>query len=104
MDASQVLKEARTGVGLSQRALAERAQVAQSAIARIESGRVVPGFDTLEHLLHACGRTLQGVGRYGEGIDRTVIRRLLRLSPRERLDLAVEEAANLKDVLAMATR
>lgn len=32
----------------------------------------------------------------GAGVDRTVIRELLKLTPRERLDLAVEEANNLK--------
>lgn len=37
--------------GLSQRALAAQAGTSQSAIARYESGAVVPGFDTLQRIL-----------------------------------------------------
>jgi transcriptional regulator with XRE-family HTH domain len=76
--------------------------VAQPAIARIESERVNPGVDTLTHLLEACGFELAATPRPGEGIDRTVMRALLRLSPRERLELAVEEANNLARLLEAA--
>ena len=99
MDPSQALKDARQAAGLSQRDLAKRTRVAQPAIARIESGKVSPGIETLDHLLRACGRTLRVADRHGVGVDRTVIRRLIKLSPRERLDLAVAEATHMKDLL-----
>lgn len=95
MEADQALREARASAGLSQRALARVAGVAQPAIARIESGRVEPRVDTLAHLLHACGQRLTTTPRLGEGIDRSVIRQLLKLTPQERLDLAITEARNL---------
>lgn len=102
MDTAETLRQARTAAGLSQRALARRAGMAQPAIARIESGKVNPGVDTLVHLLAACGFELAAAQRVGEGVDRTVIRELLKLSPRERLELAVEEAHNLTRLLVAA--
>ena len=95
MDAAETLREARTAAGLSQRQLARRAGVAQPAIARIEQARVTPRIDTLDHLLSACGHTLEVTARRGQGVDRTIMRQLLKLSPRERLELAVTEATNL---------
>lgn len=73
--------------------------MAQPAIARIESGRVDPGVDTLSQLLDACGVAFTTEARPGRGIDRTVMRQLLKLTPQERLDLAVEEANNLARLL-----
>lgn len=90
-----MLRYARRRAGLTQRGLAERAGVAQPAIARIEAGRVSPRLETLDRLLAACGMGAELSARRGEGVDRTAIRQLLRLTPRQRLDLAVTEAANL---------
>jgi transcriptional regulator with XRE-family HTH domain len=67
----------------------------QSAIARIERGRITPGFDAVQRLLGACGMQLDLGSRRGVGIDRTVIRELLRLTPAERLRLAAAAANNL---------
>lgn len=100
MNASTTLRNARRAAGLSQRELASRAGVAQPAVARIETGGVIPRIDTLERLLRACGHTLEVTRRAGAGIDRSVIRELLRLTPRQRLDLAVTEARNLDTLLA----
>ena len=100
MNAATTLRNARRAAGISQRELARRARVAQPAVARIEAGGVVPRIDTLEHLLRACGHTLEVTRRAGVGIDRSVIRELLRLTPRQRLDLAVTEARNMDALLA----
>jgi transcriptional regulator with XRE-family HTH domain len=75
-----MLKEARQGVALSQRALARLAGVAQPTVARIESGVVIPRVDTLDRLLRACGKDLELVERAGGGLDRTLIRERLKLS------------------------
>lgn len=99
MNTATTLRNARRAAGLTQRDLARRARVAQPAIARIESGGVVPRVDTLERLLRACGHSLEITRRAGSGVDRSVIRRLLRLTPRQRLDLAVTEARNLDRLL-----
>lgn len=48
-------------------------------------------------------RDFAAVPSYGQGVDRTAIRELLRLTPTERLRLAAEEARNV-DRLHVATR
>lgn len=91
MDASALLKEARRGAGLSQRELARRARVAQPAVSRIERGHLSPRLDTLDRLLRACGAALDLVPRPGSGVDRTLLRERLRLTPAERLHRAAAE-------------
>lgn len=81
--------------GLTQRALADRTGLTQATIARIETGREVPRFDTVERLLRACGYELDVRPESGSGIDRTAIRELLELTPGQRARLAAKEAANL---------
>ena len=104
ISAGTALRRARRAQGWSQRQLAVRARVAQPAIARIESGAVIPGIDTLEHLLGACGYGLESVRRPGGGIDRSTMRQLLTLTPKQRLELAVEDAHNLERLLTAASR
>jgi transcriptional regulator with XRE-family HTH domain len=98
MDAAQAVKAARTEAGLSQRRLAVRSGVPQSAIARIESGRVIPRVDTLSRLLRAAGASLEVQRRPpGWGVDRTQIRELLKLTPAERVRLQAASSRNLHD-------
>jgi predicted transcriptional regulator len=78
--------------------------VAQPAIARIEKQTVVPRVDTLERLLRACGQSLEVEDRIGVGVDRSVIRELLRLSPKERIIRAAEDANNLHRFLEAVGR
>ena len=85
----------RRRAGLTQQELARRAGITQPALARIESGRVVPRLDTASRLLRECGMRLEAAPRAGQGIDRTTIRKLLALTPRQRLQLAAKEARNL---------
>ncbi len=94
-----MIRHARLRAGLTQQDLATRAGISQPALARIESGRVVPRIDTIERLLRECGMSLKPIPREGEGIDRTTIRRMLRLSPRLRLETATKEARNLAALL-----
>jgi transcriptional regulator with XRE-family HTH domain len=86
----------RLRAGLTQHELARRAGVSQPALARIESGRVVPRVDTAGRLLHECGMRLEPAPRAGQGIDLTTIRRMLALTPGQRLALAAKEARNLE--------
>lgn len=104
MIAGRIVRYARRRAGLSQRELAERVGVAQPAIARIESGRVSPRADTLEHILNACGLRLTIETRRGEGVDRTVIRELLLQSPDERARRAAAEANSVDALLDAVER
>lgn len=96
MRSPNLLRHARLHAGMSQRALAARAGVPQSTVARIELGAVAPRADTLEKLLFAAGRELATDRQLGIGIDRGQIRQLLGLTPRQRLELAARDAAHLR--------
>jgi transcriptional regulator with XRE-family HTH domain len=102
MDPGRMLREARRRAGMTQRELAGRAGVAQPAVARIESGSVIPRVDTLERLLAACGQGLDVTARPGRGVDRSGIRELLALSPRERIELAASDSEGLDRFLEAA--
>ncbi len=102
MNAARVLREARRAAGLTQRQLAERAGVPQPSIARIESKRVVPRVDTLDRLLRACGRSLEATRRLGEGVDRTHMRELLKLTASDRAAVAVASSNNVVRAVAVA--
>lgn len=92
MNTGPMLKAARRRAGMTQRELAAAAGVPQATVGRIEAGTVSPRADTLFRLLHATGHELFVDRRLGEGIDRSLIRDRLRLTPEERIRLAVEEA------------
>ncbi|HEY3209516.1 MAG TPA: helix-turn-helix transcriptional regulator [Actinomycetota bacterium] len=88
MNASVLLRGARSRSGLSQRELARRAGMRQPAVSRIERGVVSPTVDTLDRLLSQCGRELEAAERPSYDVDRTLIRERLRLTPGERVRLA----------------
>jgi transcriptional regulator with XRE-family HTH domain len=94
--AASIVRGAREDAGLTQRALALASGVPQASIARIEAGRIDPRSATLGRLLAACGRRLatEVVVESGErsGVDRSVIRELLTLTPTERHRRAVADA------------
>ena len=95
MSAQALLTDARRAAGLTQRELARRTGVAQPTIARIESGTSDPRLGTLEVLLEVCGYVVQSHPRPGHGVDRTQIRELLQLSPRQRLQLLTDDMKGL---------
>ena len=98
MDASSLVRYVRGKANLSQRELGRRAGVTQASIARIESGETSPRFETLNRLLSTCGFELEPVPKRGVGIDRTGIGQLLRLTPAERAQRAVDEARSLERI------
>ena len=51
----EVLREARTRAGLSQRELARRAGTSHATVSAYEAGRIDPGAHVLERLLDAAG-------------------------------------------------
>lgn len=55
MNGGQIIREARRRAGLTQVELATRLGVPQSAVARWETGAVVPRSDALSRATRACG-------------------------------------------------
>ena len=58
-DLARTLIEARTRAGMTQAELAARMKTTQSAVARLESGRVPPSTRTLEKVARATGTRLR---------------------------------------------
>jgi transcriptional regulator with XRE-family HTH domain len=56
---ARALIEARAKAGLTQEQLAERMDTSQSAVARMESGKVMPSGRTLERFARATGTRLR---------------------------------------------
>lgn len=86
MAAWAVLREARAQACLSQRALAARTGIAQSEIARIESGKQEPSFERLSRLVRGAGFDLKIELVPRDEHDARLIRSVLSLGPEERLD------------------
>lgn len=83
----EILREARRRHGVSQAQLAIRAGTRQSAISRLESGRVSPTFETMQTLLDLLGAELTiGSESPETGIDLTLNAGNLRLSPSDRVN------------------
>jgi|SRR5438046_10538986 len=101
--AAEILLQARTRAGLSQRALARRAGTAQSVIARIEQGRTSPTWETLQRLLAALGLEVNAQLEPRVVVGSHMLEdvpRILRLTPEQRL----EEVKNLSEFLSSAHR
>jgi transcriptional regulator with XRE-family HTH domain len=85
-DPAALLRGSRRQAGLTQRQLALRLGVSQAAIAKLERPGANPTFATLAEALWATGHRLklEAPARHG-GVDESLIRRQLELSPSERL-------------------
>jgi transcriptional regulator with XRE-family HTH domain len=83
----QLLREARRRHGVSQARLAVRAGTTQSAISRIERDQISPTVETMRSLLHLLGDDLElRVVEPDSGVDRSMIRERLKLTPGDRVD------------------
>jgi transcriptional regulator with XRE-family HTH domain len=83
----KLLREVRTAYGISQSDLAIRANTTQSAISRIESGRVSPSFDTVRELLRLLNADLiLDASARDTGVDPTLNERNFKFSPSVRLE------------------
>jgi transcriptional regulator with XRE-family HTH domain len=85
--AGELLREVRTAYGISQGELATRANTTQSAISRIESGKVSPSFETLRELLRLLSANLLlEVAARDEGVDLTLNEDNFELTSTARVD------------------
>ena len=104
MRAATAVRTARHTASLSQRALADRAGVPQSTVARIELGVLDPRSGTVDRLLEAAGFELIVDRRPGAGVDRSQIRERLRLTPRQRVTEAAVAAGSVARLRGRARR
>src|SRR5262245_27675908 len=89
---NDLVREARKRAALSQRELGERAGTTQSAIARIETGRSTPSFDTVLRLVRLCGLDLDVMLVERDDSDWAQAKELLRLTVDERVRYGVRTA------------
>lgn len=104
MNSARIVRYARRHAGLTQRELATRAGMPQPAVARIECGRVAVRMDTLQRLLATTDMTLEVVPAAGRGVDRTLIRASLALTPEQRVTAAGQAGTNLAAFLTEVGR
>jgi len=89
---SNIVREARRRAGLTQAMLAERADVPQSTISRIESGARTPSTAMLERLVDAAGYEVRiGLGE-PDAQTTSLFERTLQRTPAERLADATRAA------------
>jgi len=85
-EAAALIRKARNEAGLSQAALAQRLGVSQAAIAKLERIGSNPTVDTLDEVLWAAGQRLALTATARKpGVDESLIRQQLELSPAQRL-------------------
>ena len=102
MISGDILREARLRAGLTQQQLARRAGTSQPAIARWESGAVVPSFERLRELVRACGLELTfGLANYDDSYDEW-IERYLALTPEDRILHALQRAGTVREIQSAA--
>lgn len=92
------VREARKRAALSQRELAERAGTTQSAIARIETGRSTPTFDTVLRLVRLCGLDLDIMLVERDDSDWVQAQRLEGLTPEARVRRMERVAAQMREL------
>jgi transcriptional regulator with XRE-family HTH domain len=95
---------AREEAGLSQRELAERAGVAQSEIARIESGKPEPSIPTLQRSVAGAGLELRFRLAPMDDHDLVLVARQARRSAPQKNSAAARHTHNVEQFTANAKR
>jgi transcriptional regulator with XRE-family HTH domain len=90
-----LLALARVRLNLTQRELAARAGVAQSTIARIELGRIDPGFESVQRILASVGLEPRIHLESLDDHDQLLVERHSRRSGVERLRVEERHRANV---------
>jgi len=97
-----LIAEARKRAGITQAELATRLGTHQSVVARWETGRSRPDFDTVRRAIRVAGFELGVTISPGDDHDVTLIRQELELTPAERLDRLVDAVARFDRMVASA--
>lgn len=103
MTGGRLIREARRRAGLTQQQLALRLGTQQPVIARWETGRQAPTFETVQRAIRACGLDLAVSLVAADHDHERLIDEALARSPGERLDHLVD-LADLEELLHSARR
>lgn len=103
MTGGHLIREARLRAGLTQAELAKALGTHQPVVARWETGRTRPDFDTVRNAIRACGLELGVTIAEGDDHDLALIRRELTRPPHARL-AAMVDAVRAFDAMAGAAR
>jgi transcriptional regulator with XRE-family HTH domain len=95
---NDLVREARKRAGLTQQALAIRADTTQSAIARVESGRPDVSLNDVIRLVRCCGLELEVAIVPHDGSDMAQAQRLAVLTGPQRIQRHMRLARQLRDV------
>lgn len=81
-----LIREARQRADMTQAELAHRLGISQPAVAKLERAGANPTVETLDRVLSATGRRLMlDAPERGPGVDESLIRRQLELTPAQRI-------------------
>jgi transcriptional regulator with XRE-family HTH domain len=101
---SDFVREARKRARLTQRELADKAGTTQSAIARLESGRTQPSFESVLRLVRLCGMDLDIMLTERDESDWLQAESLLGLDPSERVARAQGVARTMQAIREAGAR
>jgi len=102
MVGNELIREARLRARMTQAELADRLGTHQSVVARWESGRTHPDFDTVVRAVRSAGFDLGVAITEHNDHDLALVRRELRLAPHERLAGMVEAVRKFAEMTEIA--
>jgi transcriptional regulator with XRE-family HTH domain len=104
-ESASLLKDARRQAGLTQVELARRLGVSQAAVAKLERPGANPTVETLDDALWETGHrlTLTAPARR-PGVDESLIRQQLELSPAERIRQLDRQATEMRALVEAGER
>lgn len=102
---ARLLRDARRQAGLTQADLARRLSVSQAAVAKLERPGANPTVQTLDDALRATGRQLTLTApKWRSGVDESLIRQQLKLSPAERIRQLDRQATEMRALVEAGER
>jgi transcriptional regulator with XRE-family HTH domain len=105
MEAHALVRQARADARLTQAQLARRLGTSQPAIGKLERPGANPTVRTLDRVLRATGHRLElRAPEWSPGVDESLIRTQLALTPAERLRQLERQAAQMRRLAIAGAR
>ena len=102
---AEIIRTARRDAGLTQQQLARRLGISQAAVAQLERASANPTIATVERALRAMNHRLElRAVPADHGVDITLLREALRLTPAERIAAAARLTRDAEKLAGAARR